>query len=655
MAGVAVAVATLLGSLSTAQAQGGRFATYTQDVLASQPSAFYPFNESGGSTAADASGNGNNATYTGSISYARPGVFSDGSVQAIGTNANAYVSDSNDLPALEGSSDRTVELWFNTTQTASATMFASGTQGTSDAAFTISLVTADGLGGCNPPSAAGVYVQFYNDDIAIPFPNLTDGNWHYVAVTVSDAGNLVNVVIDGQQPPGYIWNNVCYSSTPTSQTASSPSGFTMPTTVDTATAPFTFGGSGWMAGFTGSLDLAAMYPTALAPAVLDAHYLAGTGPTPAVTQVSPSSGPASGGTSVTVTGTAFTDASQVAFGGTPAAFVLDGPTQLTVTSPPGVGAADITVTTPTGTSATSPADQFSYTDVPPLVSAGAPSVTSSTGAAFSATVDPEGLLTTVQFEYGPVLPDTPFSYAGTTSPQSVGPDFASHLVTASATGLLPNTLYRVQATATSSAGTGLSPVQTLTTSADPPPPPPVVGKSFNVAPVSGLVLVKLPRGAFVPLTEVRQLPSGTEVDARHGSLALVTSTGQKRKTQRGTFGGAIFRLTQAHYGLATLSLVENAFQGAPSYAECAKKTAGDASAAALSSKTLQLLHASAHGKFRTSGRYSAATVRGTIWTIADRCDGTLTHDVTDSVSVSDFVHHKTVILHAGQSYLARKP
>ena len=59
----------------------------------------------------------------------------------------------------------------------------------------------------------------------------------------------------------------------------------------------------------------------------------------------------------------------------------------------------------------------------------------------------------------------------------------------------------------------------------------------------------------------------------------------------------------------------------------------------MSSKTLQLLHASAHGKFRTTGRYSAATVRGTIWTVADRCDGTLTHDITDSVAVTDFVHH----------------
>ena len=76
---------------------------------------------------------------------------------------------------------------------------------------------------------------------------------------------------------------------------------------------------------------------------------------------------------------------------------------------------------------------------------------------------------------------------------------------------------------------------------------------------------------------------------------------------------------------------------------------------AASSRTLQLLHASAKGKFSTRGRYSAATVRGTKWTIADRCDGTLTHDITHSVAVTDFVRHKTIILHAGQTYLAKAP
>jgi hypothetical protein len=96
--------------------------------------------------------------------------------------------------------------------------------------------------------------------------------------------------------------------------------------------------------------------------------------------------------------------------------------------------------------------------------------------------------------------------------------------------------------------------------------------------------------------------------------------------------------------------VSNAFKGAPSFASCKAKK-GKA-VAALSSKTLQLLHGSAHGKFRTKGRYAAATVRGTIWTIADRCDGTLTHAIKDSVLVSDFVRHKTIILRPRHTYLA---
>ena len=55
-------------------------------------------------------------------------------------------------------------------------------------------------------------------------------------------------------------------------------------------------------------------------------------------------------------------------------------------------------------------------------------------------------------------------------------------------------------------------------------------------------------------------------------------------------------------------------KGAPTYAKCTRKgKATDASSAAVSSKVLQLLRASTHGKFRTRGRYSAATVLGTIF------------------------------------------
>ena len=60
-----------------------------------------------------------------------------------------------------------------------------------------------------------------------------------------------------------------------------------------------------------------------------------------------------------------------------------------------------------------------------------------------------------------------------------------------------------------------------------------------------------------------------------------------------------------------------------------------------------------HGRFRTRGSNSVATVRGTAWYVEDRCDGTLTRVSKGSVSVRDLHRQRTVIVNAGKSYLAR--
>ena len=258
-------------------------------------------------------------------------------------------------------------------------------------------------------------------------------------------------------------------------------------------------------------------------------------------------------------------------------------------------------------------------------------------------------------------------YDQSTPNQSVGSDFSSHPVTASASGLVPNALYHVRLVATNGAGTTNGPDMTFTTSKAPAPAPPSLGKSFTGS-ATGLVLIEI-NGKFVPITELSKIPNGAIINALHGTLTLNTAgiggtqhatlaakKGKKKpkkpQTQTGKFGGAVFKVTQAHSGQATLALVEGAkFNGAPTYASCTTKK-GKAVAAGVSSKTLQLLHASAHGKFRTKGRYSAATIRGTIWTIADRCDGTLVHAIKDTVSVDDLVRHKTITLRPGHSYLA---
>ncbi len=230
-------------------------------------------------------------------------------------------------------------------------------------------------------------------------------------------------------------------------------------------------------------------------------------------------------------------------------------------------------------------------------------------------------------------------------------------VNAPASGLVPNAVYHVRLVATNSAGTTDGPDQTFTTPKDSAPPAPVLGGSENVTP-SGLVFVVI-NGKLVPLTEARQLPAGTVIDALHGSVTLIAATGKKGKIYTGTFGGAVFKIAQtrggADKGLTTLSILEGAFTGAPSYASCTAKGSSIRSAAhiALSARVLQTLRARATGRFRTRGRYASGTVRGTQWTTSDRCDGTQVAVQVHAVLVHDFVRGINVLVHAGHSYLAK--
>ncbi|WP_233174791.1 IPTL-CTERM sorting domain-containing protein [Delftia sp. ASV31] len=93
-------------------------------------------------------------------------------------------------------------------------------------------------------------------------------------------------------------------------------------------------------------------------------------PAPTVTSISPTSGPTSGGTTVTITGTNFSGATAVTFGGTAASgFTVNSNTQITATAPAqAAGTIDVRVTTGGGTSATSAADQFTYVATPTVTS-----------------------------------------------------------------------------------------------------------------------------------------------------------------------------------------------------------------------------------------------------------------------------------------------
>jgi hypothetical protein len=89
----------------------------------------------------------------------------------------------------------------------------------------------------------------------------------------------------------------------------------------------------------------------------------------------------------------------------------------------------------------------------------------------------------------------------------------------------------------------------------------------------------------------------------------------------------------------------------------AKCGTGNRTTAAASSqektKPVRRLWGKGKGRFRTRGRYSSGTVRGTNWLTTDYCDGTETRVVAGIVRVFDFVTKKTILVKPKQSYFAK--
>lgn len=119
-----------------------------------------------------------------------------------------------------------------------------------------------------------------------------------------------------------------------------------------------------------TVDVTVSTPFGMSPIVPNDRYtyVPLPPPPPTVTHVTPSSGPSSGQTSVTVTGTDFINGNTtVKFGNSVAADVIVlSPSTLIVTAPPGTGTVDIRVTTPSGTSAIVSEDQYTYISPSPL-------------------------------------------------------------------------------------------------------------------------------------------------------------------------------------------------------------------------------------------------------------------------------------------------
>jgi Calx-beta domain-containing protein len=193
-------------------------------------------------------------------------------------------------------------------------------------------------------------------------------------------------------------------------------------------------------------------------------------------------------------------------------------------------------------------------------------------------------------------------------------------------------------------------VATVTIVNDDAPPPPEPGQ-VNVLPVGGggqCVAVK-GGGGCKPLEVGQQveIEDVLYVNPRTSRVLVQSVAGNT------AFYGGKFDVSEIGGGgdkpITVLRLVGGNFK-----TKCGKASRATAGVSAQAKKTpVRRLWGKGKGRFRTRGRYSSGTVRGTNWVTTDFCDGTDTRVVAGIVRVYDFVTKKWILLEAGESYFAK--
>jgi hypothetical protein len=159
-------------------------------------------------------------------------------------------------------------------------------------------------------------------------------------------------------------------------------------------------------------------------------------------------------------------------------------------------------------------------------------------------------------------------------------------------------------------------------------PTPRLGKTVVVRPLSGTVTIKPPGAqSAVQLKSATAIPVGTTVDTTNGTVVMLTA-GKAGVTYKGEFSDGAFVVTQRQGGLTELKLVGGDFS------TC--KTGNPEKPLITGARSRRRhLFGRTRGPFRARGRNSSATTRGTVWSMEDRCDGTLTSDKQGHVETAN--------------------
>jgi Ca2+-binding RTX toxin-like protein len=148
------------------------------------------------------------------------------------------------------------------------------------------------------------------------------------------------------------------------------------------------------------------------------------------------------------------------------------------------------------------------------------------------------------------------------------------------------------------------------------------------------------------------IPFGSTIKPLRRGIGLATATTKRGSPRSSSLSGGAFTPRQRRAtGAATVFRLAGG-----SFAACPPGLRAVAAARPIRQLRVQARHR--HRKRRAPvkvrGRYSIGGSYGTTWLTEERCDGTLTRVIEGTVHVRDLAQDRTVVLHAGEHYLARR-
>ena len=222
---------------------------YSTAALADSPIAYYRLDEPSGSTLCDSSASAVNGTYkSAGVTLGVSGALLNGpDTAARATDPSAGVADGG--PGVTGNHSFTLEGWFRSTGANQVQMLVDmGTRGTGNIA---------GLGVSNQAPGSNVILDTYNGVVFWPTGavHVYDQQWHYLVVTYDQPSNLLTGYVDGKN---------LGPKAPAHPLILGASNIRLGWWVDTV----------FNHAFIGDTDEIAVYPSALSPARVQAHFAA---------------------------------------------------------------------------------------------------------------------------------------------------------------------------------------------------------------------------------------------------------------------------------------------------------------------------------------------------------------------------------------------